>query len=228
MTKQCNAPELGAMLHAYELGALSEEDTERFELHTMTCEFCFGEVASLEEHSIVLQNSDSVQQLVARTAPETDRSRSSGLLRYLWPDAPMIFRPAVTLLLVVLMAIPAYLGLRVLTSDSPEIRSLQAIRLTSTRSVGRNILSIGSGLDGAIGFAVPECAENQPYEVAVTDEQDAVIVHLDACTMIDERGMGEIVFPHNLMKVGTFHLAVTCSDSGSDTDALEYTFVIKE
>jgi anti-sigma factor RsiW len=45
---KCVDPKLEKMLHHYELGLLSDEDREAFELHLLDCEHCFGRVKKFQ------------------------------------------------------------------------------------------------------------------------------------------------------------------------------------
>ena len=39
---ECINPKVGQLLFAYELGALPEEEVEKFELHLFECEYCLN------------------------------------------------------------------------------------------------------------------------------------------------------------------------------------------
>ncbi len=41
---KCSNTNIGKMLHLYELGLLSEEDLQKFELHLLDCDFCYNNV----------------------------------------------------------------------------------------------------------------------------------------------------------------------------------------
>lgn len=222
---ECIDPTLGDLLSAYELGALSEEDEKRLEIHLMQCEHCLNEVSAFQRYADVLRDSKKIREAMTRQARSTQRSVSARtLIQYLWPDVPLIFKPAVTILLVLLMIVPSFVGLRVLTGDDADIRPVQMIRLIPIRSAGASALSIGSGLDATISFGVPDYAPGKFYDVAVIDDQGEAVVRLASFGSINERGMGQIVFPHQVMKPGTYHLIVTCADSESEHI---YTFVIE-
>jgi hypothetical protein len=227
MTK-CIDRNLGSLLPAYELSALSEEDEKRLEIHLMQCEHCFSEVAAFGRFAEVLRDSTRIKEAVSRHIGPAQRATSGrSVWRYLWPDVPLVFRPALGMLLVLLMVIPTLVGLRVLTDDSADIRPVQMIRLIPTRSAGVYPLSIGSGLDAAISFAAPEYAPGRLYDVAIVDDQGEEVVRLDSFGSIDERGMGQIIFPNRAMKAGLYHLIVTRFDSESTASEHRYAFGIE-
>lgn len=227
MTK-CTDGHIRQLLLAYEMGALSEEDEKRVEIHLMSCQHCLDEVTSFRRYADVLNSSGGIKKAMGKYAPPARSStRARSLKQYLWPDAPLIFRPALTMLLVVLLAIPAYIGLRSMTGGGQDIRPVQTIRLVPTRSAEPGAFSMESGLDGAISFAVPDYPRGKQYDVAVLDDQGKAVVRLSSAGSIDERGMGQIVVPHQLMRPGKYSLIVTCVDSTSTANEYTYSFVIK-
>lgn len=227
MTK-CIDESIGSLLLAYEMGALSEDDEKRVEIHLMSCQHCLDDVTAFRRYADVLNDSEKIKRAMARYAP-TAQSVTPGrtLLQYLWPEAPLFFKPAVAMLLVLLLIIPAYLGWRSFTDGGSDIRPVQTIRLVPTRSAEPCAFSIESGLDGAISFAVPDYPHGKLYDVAVVDDQGKVVVRLSSVASIDERGMGQIIVPHRLMKPGTYSLIVTNAGSGAAASEYRYTFVIK-
>ncbi|MCK5126270.1 MAG: zf-HC2 domain-containing protein [candidate division Zixibacteria bacterium] len=223
----CTDKNLGALLPAYELGALSDEDEKRLEIHLMQCEHCLNEVVAFEKYAGVLRNSSKIKKAMARHAQPTQSITSTKtLIRYLWPDAPLVFKPAICLLLVLLMVIPTLIGLRVMIGDTGDVRPVQMIRLIPTRATATNVLSIGAGLDAAISFAVPDYSPGRLYDLLVIDDRGGEVVRLDSFGSIDERGMGQIIIPNRVMKPGSYHLIVTCAGSNSTTCKLKYTFKI--
>ncbi len=223
----CTDKNLGALLPAYELGALSDEDEKRLEIHLMQCEHCMNEVVAFEPSARVLRNSTKIKEAMARHAkPIQGVGSAKTLIRYLWPDAPLIFKPALYILLVLLMVVPAIVGLRVMTGDTGDVRPVQMIRLIPTRAFASNTLSIESGLDAAISFAVPDYSPGRLYDLAVINDLGGEVMRLDSFGSIDERGMGQIIVTNRAMKPGSYHLIVTCSGSVSTACELKYTFVI--
>ena len=67
---KCKDPKLGALLHAYELNALSQEDTERVEIHLLGCEHCFHQLSNFELEASLLSSSDEVKELITGATRE--------------------------------------------------------------------------------------------------------------------------------------------------------------
>ncbi len=224
----CNDKDLGALLPAYELGALSAEDEKRLEIHLMQCEHCLNKVVAFEPSAGVIRNSAKIKEAMIRhTVPTQNDTIAKRLIRYLWPDTPLIFKPALSIMLVLLMAVPAIVGLRILTQETGDVRPVQMIRLIPNRATVTNKLFIESGLDAAISFAVPDYLPGRLYDLAVIDDQGGEVVRLNSFGSIDERGMGQIIIPHRAMKPGSYLLIVTCSGSDPPACEIKYTFIIE-
>jgi len=227
---KCNDPEVGVLLPAYELQALTEEDLKRFEIHMMHCQYCFNEVREFQKWSQMLLSSNLIKESVAlaTTADHRAKTSSKSIKVYLWPDIPIVFRPALYMILLLLMIIPSYLGLKQMFGDDQKIRPVQKISLVSTRTVNNNVLSIGTKLDGLISFAVPDPMAIACYRITISDENGAIIMQDDNFNNISRSGMGEIIFPHVKMRTGTYHLTVTPFPVDSRSEKREYPFRIEK
>ncbi len=218
----CSAPAVGALLPAYELRALSDEDVESFELHLMECDHCLNEALSFEEEAGVLRTSSRAREAVRQIAAKTEEQESlwSRVWSHLWPQTPLVFRPALAWTLVIALAVPAFYGLERLNETAESARPAQTIRLVGMRSTTSNVLSIEAGLDGAIAFAAPGFAEGTRYNAVVLDSAGVETFRLERFGAIDRAGMGQIILPHATMKPGLYELVVTdAAASGSDKKA---------
>ena len=89
----CTEQETGDLLHAYEIGALSEADVERFEIHLMHCEHCYEQVKDFQREAALLFEDSEVKEAV-RGVCEADPNQDSltgRFKRYLWPHSPFIW-----------------------------------------------------------------------------------------------------------------------------------------
>ncbi|MCK4773655.1 MAG: zf-HC2 domain-containing protein, partial [Candidatus Krumholzibacteria bacterium] len=114
---RCTDHKIGDLLHAFELDQLDAEQQEAFELHLLSCDHCFEQVSRFEGVASLLRSDADVQELVRSAAtalePETEReSLWSRLLDALWPKTTFLLKPVVSYLIVILLAFPAYVGLR--------------------------------------------------------------------------------------------------------------------
>ena len=110
---ECTDPHLGALLHAYGLNALSEEDFKRFEIHLLECEHCYEQLKKFRQVAPLLRSDRDVREMVREAARGQEESKSfwGKLGHKLWPDTPLVLKPAVAYILILLMVVPAYYGL---------------------------------------------------------------------------------------------------------------------
>ena len=122
---RCTDPDSGALLQAYELHALSDEDTERFRIHLLECEYCFKRFKSFQLESGLLRSDQGVREQVRRAAagrPVPPESLFAHLGRALWPRTPLPLKPALLYLLLLIMIIPAYHGM-VMLAKKGDVRT---------------------------------------------------------------------------------------------------------
>jgi len=94
------------MIHAFELGILSEQEKDRFELHVLECPYCFEQLKSFGDRVRVLTTSPDIRNLLSADPGGTGAEVSwrSRLARLLWPEStPVILRPALLLLVCLLL-----------------------------------------------------------------------------------------------------------------------------
>jgi len=227
---KCSKPDVGALLHAYELNALSEEDTERFERHLLECEHCFNDVQEFGSGAVLLATDNEVKNMVRRADP-TDLQSESAIRKLwgrLWPETPFVFKPVLAYLLVLFMAIPAYHGLRYAARDDRQIRPLQAISLVSGRSTQEAVFRISSDRDGTIRFHFSGAVQGMSYRVVVETEEGKEVVRYDNFDVFDEFGMGELFFPLAKMSPGEYRLIITDPSAEYPSNTQEYRFTIEE
>lgn len=225
---KCCDPHIGQLLPSYELQALSEEDVKLFEIHVMHCEYCLNEISSFEKYAHLMRHSNEAREAMkdairVDVPPISIWEKLSG---YLWPDVPLIFKPALSLVLVLLLAIPAFYGIQNIGVSNSEVRPVQTIRLMGTRTTGENTFTISSGLDGVIVFTLPNATAYESYDVVVTDAEDNKVFQLNNFDTFNKLGIAEFLLPQPLMNPGLYRLKI--SHSTPDTTILikQYRFRI--
>jgi len=220
MNRECIDPKIGSMLHAYELGSLSDSDLENFEIHLMECEFCFKEVSEFEAKSQILLKDNDVQREVS------DATAKSGHLKdYLWPDCPLIFKPAIAIFLILLLIYPAYLGIS--QNGNENVRAVRSLSLFPTRSGDVEEISLNSKTDFVLSFAFPDAVERQAYSVDLRDDSGNIIYENESFTGFDRFKMGSILISSEILHSGTYRLIISDSDSTAARKPLVYDFVIE-
>ena len=242
---ECSDSRSGLLLAGYELGILPEEDLARFEQHLMTCDYCFDQVREFAAPARALREGAAVQESVCRLVAEPSsgpapafaaaRSRKalpgpswlSRLRRWAWPESPSAVRPGLGWLLVLLLLVPAYLGVDGLLHRDFRVRPLQSIHLAPQRTINHNVFSTGSGLDGVIDFVVPEAAEGGAFDVRIIADDDAEMMRFDGYDGFDELGTGRLLVPLATMKPGVYHLIVRKAGDRTDPPLHDYRFRIR-
>ena len=226
---KCKDSDLGNLLHAYELNVLSEEDIERFEIHLMECEHCFNQLKNFEQEATLLSSDDEVRELVREVSREEYPESESFLKRiwrYLWPETPLFFKPALAYLLILLMILPVYHGLKKLTEN--EIRPVQAISLFPDRSTAEEVFKISVGGDGLISFVFRGAVAGESYRVVIESEDGREIFRDDAFINFDEYETGQVLLPLAKMKPGSYRLVITDPRAEPPLNRQEYIFRIEK
>ena len=64
MSDHCMDENLGNMLHAYELGMLSDQDKDALESHLLDCQHCFDQLKEFAPRGTILSASPQIRQLL--------------------------------------------------------------------------------------------------------------------------------------------------------------------
>jgi hypothetical protein len=224
----CTDPSVGDLLHAYEINTLSDDEKDRFEVHLMSCENCLNELHDFSKVTSLLRSDSRAKAIFMETEekrPQT-ASRLKKLWRYLWPETPFFFKPALAYLLVLLMFIPAYLGWERTEVDT--VHSVQSITLFPDRSPGGNVFSINSGKDGLITFVFKASVIGRSYQVVIEDEAGSEIYRDNDFSDFDELNTGRLILPLTKMNPGNYRLSITDHQAEPPYNRREYSFRVDE
>jgi tetratricopeptide (TPR) repeat protein len=103
---KCNYPEFQSLLHAYELGMLTDSQRAELEEHLMNCEVCFEKLTAIQEAIHILKNDPDIKKQTEEAVTETtviEKSKYEGIRK---SAAKSIWRrliPAVGLVAVVII-----------------------------------------------------------------------------------------------------------------------------
>ena len=225
---KCTNIDLGKLLHGYELGILDDDECDRFEAHLIECGFCHGQLQSFEQQAALLTSSEPAKSAVRealRSLP-VDEPFLTRIRRLLWPKSPLLLRPAVAYLLVLLMAIPLYLNLK--EPPSPTVSEFQqTIRLSPTRSTG-GILKKSAGDQALLTFRLDAYDPTRIYGLWITSESGAVVYSNSRFRAFDELEIGSLALVISEIKPGRYQLLITAMDADSISVIQEYTFWVAE
>ncbi|MCK4787463.1 MAG: zf-HC2 domain-containing protein [Desulfobacteraceae bacterium] len=222
---ECLDPHLGALLHAYGLNALSEEDFKRFEIHLLECEHCFEQLKNFRQVAPLLRSDKEVREMVREAARRQGKSKSflRKLYHKLWPETPLVLKPAVAYILILLMVVPAYYGLMTLLTK--EHTRIQSVYLASDRSVGENVFRIRPEAVVIVNFYVADTAFSDVYRVVIESEDGKEILQQEAFDSFYESEVGSLKLPVSKMHPGDYELIITNPRTGFRE---KYSFTIKK
>jgi len=224
--QECTDPEVGRLLHAYEMGALAEDDAKSFEVHLLRCVHCFTEVQVFDRHTTLLRSDPEVRSEVGRHSGRVVErlSFSERLRKYLWPDVPLLFRPAVSILIVLLLIYPAYLGLT--SGPSNHIAAVSSISLLPHRSASGPAVDIPQGRALVLSFACPGVVPGAEYEVTIIGRSQNVVYHTSSFRDFDSFEIGRLLVPTGVLGSGSYTLKVVGQGEDSEEIAQQYSFNI--
>ena len=223
MNKECNDLEIGKFLHAYELGVLSAEEAERFEIHLLKCEYCFNELKKNESAITTLLNDDEIKAS-ASADTRVNKTPKKGIKEILWPDLPLLLRPVVTLALVILLLYPAFLGIERLTEQ--KATPAQIISLVPSRSINGNVFEIGQKTDVILMFIYPKGERDRSYKLMIQDSSGKEIYHIDNFTCFDASKTGNLILSRDKFPDGSYKLIVEQGQNMDNGEMQEYNFRI--
>jgi hypothetical protein len=214
MSKICADSAIGELRHAYEVGALSADDTERFEIHLLECQSCYEEVARFEKAATLLRTDMEVRRELREVVQEKEHQPSlvTNLLRYLWPETPVAFRPAIAFFLLALLIYPAYLGMT--GAGDSGLREIQSISLIPSRSAATAVFRSTHNQDGLISFVFPGAEVGKAYQLVIESHDGSEVMSMDSFTGFDEYETGRIVIPLGRLNKGTYRLVISDPDAG--------------
>ena len=166
----CTDPELGKLLHAYEIGILSEDDTERFEMHMLECEYCTERIIDFEEPMNMLAHDGNVRELIGEGAGIMEKPKSvfQRLVNQLWPPGNLVLKPAILLLILIAFSPAIYHGVRDYTQPSirvvDQVYNVRTIRSASIQQISRDQI----GDNAVITFFSDYMTQGKKYEMAIS------------------------------------------------------------
>jgi len=220
VSAQCINSDVGKLLHAYEIGQLSEGDVCEFEAHVIECRSCLDELISMEQSVAAMIKDEKLRSLIERAATHesTDRVAPTGLFDRLkgafWPEGNWLFKPALAYAAVALLLYPAYLGLRSPGPDGPQVAT--TILLNTTRSV--SAAPVAGDIPVVLFFRVFGHTEGDSYDLSLWTEADELLYRNPAFTAVDNRQMGTLSLPAGMIGSGGYRLVITRPDGSTVRD----------
>jgi hypothetical protein len=232
---ECTDIDIGKLLHGYEIGILSEGDSEKFERHLMECDHCFAEFEGLQDETELLSTSSKVERALAARLSEnlpTESSRQS-IWTYLWPKAPLLLRPAVLVATLLVLLVPSYLGLLMLPGyiglRSPDIQPvIQTVECSPGRTFGGKVFHRNISDYGILVFRVEGARPGKEYHVRVQSDSGDVLYDAPRFKAFDDREKGTLRLSISDMDVGRYRLQIAEPEPDSTSTSVEFNFRIAD
>jgi hypothetical protein len=224
--KRCISPSEGRLLHGYELGILSPEDTERFEKHLMSCDYCLSEAQDFDHQATLLATDATVGALLDRHTG-TELTSSAGQQA----SPPRQQHRAVWLLAVaaalILSVVSHYLIYQSQTvSQSARIRRVASISLYPDRSASAAHVISTDNVDLAVSFYVPHALPTTTCNVELVDHEGTVLFEDEAFTGFDVNGRGMVLVPNELLTSDRYVLRINDPGVSGPQYEQEYRFTV--
>lgn len=214
----CTDPEYGAMLHAWELGMLADEERQQFELHLLQCESCAEEAAQFAHSAKVLREDPELR-------PKADGLDNSGVegSSERATTRRRITRVLLAAAVVLVVAIPVY---RMFFSPHEIPIVVQKLNLIPVRGESNNSIKRIPNATLEIRFYVDGATESQTYRVSVRTQAGIAVYDNNKFNEFSESGVGLLILPMHRLDSGLYTLIVR---SVADTSAVlqEYNFRIE-
>jgi hypothetical protein len=224
----CTNNGVGKLLHGYEIGILSELDCDMFETHLLECEYCHNSLREFEQKASLLKTSGKARAVIDEVLMEAaDKESLLGRIwNHIWPRTPFVFKPAVAYLLIMILIIPAFQGLR--RSEVPSVNEIkQTINLIPTRTTAKALTKEISD-NALLMFRFEGCHPGGKYKVMIESEDGDIIYLNNNFVSFDEREIGSLNLTISRMKIGIYRMTITDMQTDSSAVGQEYWFRIEE
>lgn len=214
---KCVDKSVGRFLHDYEMGWLSEEDHERFELHLMDCKCCFDQVREFRHAASLLATDEEVR------AAFRSSGRVAGfwsrLFRYLWPEGNLFMKPALAYLCILILLPIALTGLFDRASEDGLARPVRTLELVSTRGALQTV-QMDEGKDLVLNFGFAGAMPERQYRVILKSPGGDILFEQHDLTF-DIRQSARLYVPFSILSSGEHTVIIQdpqdSSPMGTDT-----------
>lgn len=216
------------MLHAWELGVLSEQDAERVERHLLVCDECFEKVRNFERTSELLRSDSRILEgadervAVAQNAKQPRRRWRD----YLWPAGPLLLKPGLAYFLVLLLLIPAIKGLLSGPGASTAVTEVRTLSLYPDRSGSLSAVDVSGGEDLIVSFVYRGVVSGGVYTVKLSSERGEVVYFDRDFTGFDDFETGSLSIPSERLHTGGYVLTISNAGDSTGSGTEEYRFQV--
>ena len=210
----CVDTSLGQMIHNYELGLLTEDDREKFEIHLLECDYCRGLASDFLDVSRVLRHDPEAHAVIDDVIGDTDADQTDSAKH---PTTISKLLLAAAAVLVLAFPIHKY----VLDSESLDVS--QTIALFPTRSDAGAIIDIEKGRAVELKFFISEGFDSTVSLALIRIGGDTVTSQI-SYSEFDANGTGTITVPVSRFATGHYSLIIEPHGDSTGTERLQYFF----
>ena len=219
----CTNPKYEAMLHAFELGMLPEEDRDELQVHLLECDHCFEKASKMQQAAALLRDDPDVRIEIDQLSKkkllfEWIGSKARGFFapqnsRYI------LLKPLFLLCIILIILYPVYrFGFH---GSSPYI---QTINLLPMRGGGENTIFLEKGGDAVINFVCENAKPGTAYIVQITAPDGDTLYLNRNFTGFSEAGMGSLKIPISKFSRGDYRLTISDGSKAPPKVLQEYYF----
>ena len=223
MMDGCREPKYENMLHAFELGMLSDNDREKLQIHLLGCDHCFDKARDFEDATILLRDDPDVKQTIDQIDKKKQPSKPARfkILNLLWPEKPrfMLAKPLAILALLLIISYPIY---RFGVYQPSEYQ--QTISLFPMRGGSADIISLEKGGEVVISFVYEKAQPGNVYHIRLTSRDGDIIYSDDKFSGFNGSGLGSITLPVGKFDRGRYALSIANPASDNRDSTSTYYF----
>ncbi|MBD3233422.1 MAG: hypothetical protein GF315_06825 [candidate division Zixibacteria bacterium] len=193
------------MLHAYELGILSDEERQRFESHYLECDYCYEGVKEFESVARLLREDKTVYETAKSITTETETTSGfTGVLSKLWDGTrkQATFAPLAAAAMIVLLMIPAYL---IFIGGQQG----QVIDLWGSRSADDTVFNIDPGEDVTLEFRYGDFTPGKEYIIEVIPYLRESVYTDSNFTAFNSHFVGQLTLSPDIFEDGFYKLLLS-------------------
>jgi hypothetical protein len=200
--------QIGKLLHDYEMGWLTTDDQERFELHLMDCRHCFEEAQKFRQAAKLLSEDDKIKSIIADSVNQAEGIAGfwSKLKELFWPKTNIFLKPALVYLGILLLMPIAYRGIVLQLSTENQIRPVDKIDLVATRG-SHLIVRPKANNDLLLNFAFDVAVPGQYYRVVLKSDHAGVIYESDRIRF-DMLQSAQLILPNAMLSDDEYLLII--------------------
>jgi hypothetical protein len=202
------------LLHAYELGILSDEEREEFEIHYLECDNCYKRVKEFEQEAMFLRQDHDIYETAGHLVDRSQTRIQSRLLKRIgvfWGNLKeqyVILRPAAVVATILILAVPTYFLIR-------GFEEKQVIELVAMRGITYETIDLEKGGKIEIRFLYSGAQRNKSYSLQISSFNDDVIHSNHHVTQFDPGGIGKVNLSADAFKTGFYKLILADSKGES-------------